>query len=225
MEAESFPAGPEPSDQGQVIRHVSQCLSRLIRAHIAELRNETAVVFDSPAEYDNQDETRLSLFLYQVNDNPWLRNLPPTMQYRPGNAGGGAALSQVAPPLVVDLLYVVVPFARTVERELVLIDKLVRVFHAIPALQGRWLDPVLRQAGNESIEIVPTTGSPETLSHIWSNFQGRPYKLTKLYTLSPVRLPVALEYEADMVGHADLEAVSLAPPSGLPPSARGQAPS
>jgi hypothetical protein len=71
------------SDGGQVLRSVSESLRRLIRHHIPELQAESAVVFDSPGEIDSQDETRLSLYLYQTEVNPYLRNLAPSLTRQP----------------------------------------------------------------------------------------------------------------------------------------------
>ena len=56
-------------DSGQVLRCVSESLRNLIRAHISELSSESAVVFESPADIDSQGETKLSLFLYQLEIN------------------------------------------------------------------------------------------------------------------------------------------------------------
>ena len=106
-------------------------------------------------------------------------------------------------PLVVDLLYLMVPYARSAELELVLVDQLVRLFHDVAQLSGEWLDPVLKRSGNDNIAIVPDSGSIDTLRNIWAGFPNKTYKLTKLYTLSPVRIPSGLDLQADMVTQVD----------------------
>ncbi|KAB8052259.1 DUF4255 domain-containing protein [Janthinobacterium sp. FT14W] len=201
--------GPATLDSGQVLRCVSESLRALIRAHIPEFENESAVVFDSPAEIDSQGATMLSLYLYNIEINPYLRNLPPTLTRTQG-AGGPHALAVTAPPLVSDLLYMMVPYARSAELELVLVDKLVRLFHDVPALTGAWLHPQLKASGNESIAIVPDASPIITLHNIWSGFPNKPYKLTKLYTLSPVRIASALQPSAEMVGESELSAARRA---------------
>ncbi|WP_211463565.1 DUF4255 domain-containing protein [Collimonas silvisoli] len=193
-------------DNGQILRCVSESLRSLIRDHIAELRPESAVVFDSPAEIDSQGETRLSLYLYNLEINPYLRNLPPTLTRRQGADDARNSLAVTPPPLVADLLYMMVPYARSAELELVLVDKLVRLFHEIPALSGEWLHPVLKQSGNEAIPIVPDTSSIATLHNIWSGFPNKAYKLTKLYMLSPVRIPSTDAWQSNMVIQGDLHA-------------------
>ncbi|QDQ28008.1 DUF4255 domain-containing protein [Chitinimonas arctica] len=204
-------AEPASPDSGQIVRLVSESLRRLIRAHIPELAAESAVVFDSPADIDSHDENKLSLYLYQIEHNPWLRNLPPTLSGRGGEPGRPNALEVTPAPLVVDLVYMLVPYARSAEMELVLVDKLVRLFHDMPALIGPWLHPLLRQAGNERIAIVPDQNSIESLRALWAGFPNKSYKLTKLYTLSPVRIPAGQPYSADMVTETELTLINMRP--------------
>lgn len=193
-------------DSGQVLRCVSESLRSLIRAHIPELSGEAAVVFESPSEIEAHGENKLSLYLYQLEINPYLRNSPPTLTRVGAKDGSPNALQMQAAPLVVDLLYMMVPYARSAELELVLVDKLVRLFHDIPRLHGDWLHPTLRLTGNENIPIVPDFTNFERLHNIWSGFPGKAYKLTKLYTLSPVRIPSGDQIEVDMVRDGEMTA-------------------
>jgi Pvc16 N-terminal domain len=196
-------------DGGQVLRSVSEALRNLIRQHIPELQAESAVVFDSPGEIDSQDETRLSLYLYQTEINPYLRNLAASLTRRPGADRGPTTLAVTPAPLVMDLLYLMVPYARSAELELVLVDKLGQLFHDIPELSGEWLNPVLKRSGNQNIAIVPDTSSIDTLRNIWAGFPNKSYKLTKLYTLSPVQIPSALKLQTQMVTSTDPVYVEL----------------
>ncbi|MFC5475553.1 DUF4255 domain-containing protein [Paraherbaspirillum soli] len=192
------------NDGGQVLRSVSESLRKLIRHYIPELQAESAVVFDSPGEIDSQDETKLSLYLYQTEINPYLRNLAPSLSRQAGTDSQPAALTVTPSPLVVDLHYLMVPYARSAELELVLVDKLMRLLHDVGQLSGEWLSPVLKRSGNEQIAIVPDVGSSETLRNIWAGFPNHPYKLTKLYTLTPVRIPSELSLQSALVTESDL---------------------
>jgi hypothetical protein len=200
---------PAPIDSGQVIRYVSESLRAVIRAHIPEFAAESAVVFDSPADIDSQGESTLSLYLYQLESNPTLRNLPPALTRHAGPPDRPASLQLAAAPLVVDLSYMMVCYAKSAELELVLIDKLVRLFHDIGALTGALLHPLLRQAGNQSIAIVPVFNSLDAVRHIWSGFPHKAFKLTKLYTLSPVRIPSGISTPVDLVTEASVNVGSL----------------
>lgn len=212
MAPDAPPAPPAPPpDSGQVVRWVSESLRQLVRAHIPLLAAESAVVFDSPAEIDAQGENKLSLYLYQLEHNPWLRNLPPTLDRRPPTAERPNAMQATPAPLVVDLMYTLVPYAKSAEIELVLADELLRLFHDAPALEGKWLHQGLRDTGNERIEIVPRVTSLDGLRDIWSGFHGKAYKLTKVYTLTPVRIPSTRPVDVDMVTRTDLSIVNTRP--------------
>jgi hypothetical protein len=207
----SGPAAAPPSDSSQIVRWVSESLRDLVRKQIPLLSAESAVVFDSPAEIDAHGENKLSLYLYQIEHNIWLRNLPPSLDRRPAASGSPNSLQVTPAPLVVDLLYTMVPYAKSAEMELVLADALLRLFHDIPVLEGPLLHPGLRQAGNERIEIVPRDSSLDMLRDIWAGFSGKSYKLTKLYLLSPVRIPSTRPFDTYMVTETDLSIVNTRP--------------
>lgn len=197
-------------DSGQVVRWVSESLRSLVREHIPKLSSESAVVFDSPAEIDATGENKLSLYLYQIDHNIWLRNLPPTLSRSQSSASSNKA--QVNPaPMAVDLTYVMVPYGKSADLELVLADELMRLFHNIPVLQGQLLHPGLRQTGNERIDIVPRDCSIELLRDLWATFNGKPYKLTKLYIASPVRIPSRLPFDTDVVVQTEMSLVNTRP--------------
>lgn len=203
-------------ESGQVILRISQALARLIRSGISELQAESAVVFDSPADMDSHDQNRLSLFLYQIENNPWQRNQPGTLTRRAGRGGQPASLTRVAPPLPVDLIYMMVPYGKSADMELVLANKLVRLFHDIPTLEGPLLDPALKAAGNECIAIVPEQETLHALRDLWAGFPGKPYKMTKIYRLSPVHLPSDLSAAVDMVGQAQTQTIPTRSNGGQP---------
>lgn len=214
---QSGPRGDEPGvkespgpDSSQVVRWVSESLRSLVRKHIPQLSSESSVVFESPADIEAQGENKLSLYLYQIDHNVWLRNLPPTLSRRQRSSDRPTV--QVTPaPLVVDLVYMLVPYAKSAEMELVLADELLRLFHDIPALQGPLLHAGLRQTNNERIDIVPRDSSIEAMRDLWASFSGKSYKLTKLYMLSPVRIPARRSFDTDMVTETDLSLVNTRP--------------
>ncbi|MCC4595911.1 DUF4255 domain-containing protein [Xanthomonas campestris pv. phormiicola] len=196
---------PDLTDSGLILRSVSEALRGLIRRNVTELQAESAVVFDSPGEIESHDETKLSLYLYQTEVNAYMRNLPARITRQAAAAPAPAALETIAAPLVVDLTYLLVPYARSAELELVLVDKLMQLFHDVGQLSGEWLTPTLKRTGNEQIQIIPEFDSSERLRNIWSGFPHRSYKLTKLYTLSPVRIPSRFATRSELVVQADAD--------------------
>lgn len=202
---------PDDGASGQIVRWVSESLRSLICAHISELSSEAAVVFESPADIEAQGENKLSLYLYQIENNPWLRNLPPTLGTRSSASAGSHSLPVTPPPMVVDLIYMMVPYAKTAELELVLADKLMRLFHNISWLQGPLLHKGLAEAGNTSIQIVPRELSFDMLRDVWAGFPGKPYKFTRMYAASPVRIPSGPAFDEYVVGQVDMTLINTRP--------------
>jgi hypothetical protein len=196
---------------GQVLRWVSESLRALICKHIPELSAEASVVFESPAEIETQGQNKLSLYLYQIEQNPWLRNTPPTLDHPSQSSSGSNTLAVTPAPMTVDLIYMMVPYAKTAELELVITDKLIRLFHNVGWLQGPLLHKGLEQAGNSRIQIVPRETSFDMLRDMWAGFPGKPYKFTKLYMLSPVRIPTGPASEEYIVAEVDMSLTNTRP--------------
>ena len=60
-----------------VIRDVSESLKNLIQANISELASAKRVAYESPADLTPGGQPRLSMFLYKVRYNKYLRTEPP----------------------------------------------------------------------------------------------------------------------------------------------------
>lgn len=187
-------------DLGQtVLRDVSESLRELIRTHITELTNDDAILFQSPGEFEPGNEAKLLVYLYNMRDNPYLLNA--LSHY------GRKAEKTVQTPasLAMDLLYMFVPYAKQVELELIIADKLKRLFYDIPVLKNDNLQGSLPKTGNTRINIVPDNPSLDTLRNIWMGFPNKSHKLTLLYLLTPVLIPSLLERQVDLVTQVTLD--------------------
>lgn len=171
-----------------VFRGVSQTLKNVILQHISEL-NESSVLFESPGDIEVNGETRLLVYLYQVNDNPYLKNIPPRIERVTDKESKLTKILEYPPPLAVDLVYMLVPYAKKTEVELVLVDKLKRLFYEFALLEGDVVDSVLTNTGNPSIRLVPDNLSIDTLRQVWMGFPNKSHKLTLFYTVSPILVP------------------------------------
>ena len=130
-----------------VFRDVSITLKELLQSKIAELNiSQNSVVFESPADIEPTGSTMLSVFLYQILENGFLRNVEPKpidttrMRY---------------PPLNLDLYYMFTPYAKEIETELLVMEGLMQIFHDISVLRGDLLRGDLVASGNDEIRIVP----------------------------------------------------------------------
>lgn len=163
-----------------ILLDIADSLRHLIQKNIDELPDENSVVLDSPVDIEPNSNTRLSVFLYQVVENNYLKNIEPEyvgrdrMQY---------------PPLLVDLYYLFTPYAKNRETELIIIEKLLQVFHDNAVLKKELLKGSLKRSGNDEIRIVPNNVSFEEINKLWERFPNKAFKLSVSCILTPVRIP------------------------------------
>lgn len=164
-----------------IIRDVSDTLKALILDNIQELKTDT-VLFDSPAEVDGTTTSaRLSMFLYQVAPNPFLRNQEPVY---------GAELNQrTYPPLPLDLHYLFTPYANNRETEFIILGSLMRTFHDNAIIREASLQGGLKESGNLEIKVVPNALSLDELNKLWGMFPNKGMKLSAAYLVTPVQIP------------------------------------
>jgi hypothetical protein len=147
-----------------------------------------------------QEANQLNLFLYQVTANPGWRNAD-----LPSRSSDGAALT--APPLALDLHYLVTAYGATDLDAEVLLGYAMHLLHETPALTRDMIrrtfsvtSPVTDKLLPESItsrtpadladqvevcKIAPRYLTTEELSRLWSAMQSR-YRPTMAYDVSVV---------------------------------------
>jgi len=145
-------------------------------------------MFDSPAAWEGANENRLSLYLYQIEINPELRNAPPSLS-ADSSSPSLASLSLTPAPLAVDLLYMVVVFGQSYEYEQMIAGSVVGLLDRCGRIPSDFITQPLKDSGNTKLAVIPKPATIHMLRDLWAGFPNKPYHLTKLYTVSPVRLP------------------------------------
>lgn len=172
-------------------------------------------MFDSPAAYDGANEDRLSLYLYQIEINPELRNVPETLAIERGSTGATAYPA----PLAVDLLYMLVAYGKSYEQEQVIAADVVGLLDRCGCIPAEFVtSPMLTNSGNSKLWVVPQPATIHTLRDLWAGFPNKAYHLTKLYTISPVRLPPPSGKPVDVVLGVEMDA-GVKPDSDRPEAA------
>ncbi|HET7461539.1 MAG TPA: DUF4255 domain-containing protein [Longimicrobium sp.] len=155
------------------------------------LLGEMSLAPTVPVTILGPDETggarRINLFLYRVQENPFLRNAD--WQPSPSNPG-----QLVPPPLSLRLFYLLTPYASndsnlgnaTVHE---ILGEAMRVFHEFPVVPAEYLAGDLDDA-REELRITPNGVNMEELGQIWSTFQ-QPFRLSVLYEVSVVQLDLS----------------------------------
>jgi hypothetical protein len=137
--------------------------------------SESAIVFKNPTETARDSSNRLSLWLYQVTENEYLKNQP--MQRGNGN-------NQLHyPPLALNLYYLLTPFAASGEADHLLLGKNMQTMHdnAIVILH----DPTSEVF--EELHIAFCRLTLEELTRIWEALQ-EPYRLSVCYMVRVTRI-------------------------------------
>lgn len=165
-----------------VISSVSEALREIIWQAIdadaavrAIVGSESAIVFKNPTETARDSANRLSLWLYQVTENEFLKNQP--ME----RVNGGSRIRQT--PMAVNLYYLLTPFAPSGEADHLLLGKSMQTLYdnAIVILH----DPV--GAVFEELRITFCRLTLEELTRIWEALQA-PYRLSVCYSVRVTRI-------------------------------------
>lgn len=164
-----------------ILKDVFTSVSDLIRSNIPELSNSGAVTYRSPASINPGPTARLSMFLYQVKQNNFLRNAPPVRN--------GFNTMQPA-PLAVDLLYTFTPITQEDYGEMAIVEQLMQTFYDHSILDDALIKGGLAETGNNELRIVPVDMSLDEQNKLWSTF-GKPYIFTLSYMITPVYIPSA----------------------------------
>jgi hypothetical protein len=153
---------------------------------IIELLNNEAgfvdgdIVMKSPAEAGAS--AMVSMFLFQVHENPHLKNREPQ---EVGVDGLRPA------PLSLDLYYLITPLSTEPVTAIGHLESIMRVFYDNSILAPPLLPPTMVDAGNDLIRLTPHVLSMEDTNRLWSMFPNKPYYLSVTYLLSPVQVPSA----------------------------------
>lgn len=127
---------------------------------------------------------RINLFLYKIEENPYLKNQDWTVQ--PGTPN-----RLIPAPLSLSLFYLMTPYAPNdpltgnSTAHQVLGDAM-RVFYEHPVVPRSYLDVGLTDA-RERLQIASNALDPQELSRIWGTF-SQPFRLSVLYQVNTVQL-------------------------------------
>lgn len=170
---------------------VSESLQTLLMKKM-ELEPSVDVTILAPDEAGK--ETRVNLFLYKVQENPFLKNQD--WRVKPGDP-----TKLVPPPLSLNLFYLMTSYAKNDSQTgnstaHAILGEAMRVFYENPIVPQDYLVEELKNA-REQIKIMQNTLDVEELSRVWSTFT-QPFRLSVLYGVSVVQLDMLSKSEQTM---------------------------
>ncbi len=175
-----------------ILRNVGNTLKSLLEDAVlwGEGNEKPNIVFDSPKKLQNSKNT-ISLFLYQIMENPHLRNEEPRR--------GQDTTQLIFPPLSLDLLYLVVPYGSDDVGELTILGKVMQRFFDNPILPSDQIQKGIKEEDGE-IKLLLNPISLDDQTKIWSAFQDVGYRSSVSYMVTPVRIDSARELSVHRVG-------------------------
>lgn len=158
-----------------VIRAVSLALRQILWQEFTAdqliqpiVGSEEAIVFSNPTETAQQPSNRLSLWLYQITENEYLKN-------QPAERANGANAIRPA-PMALDLHYLVTPFAPSGELDHLLLGKTMQVLYdSATTLLRIPADNIA-----EELRIIFARLTLEELTRVWEALQEA-YRLSVGY--------------------------------------------
>ena len=163
--------------------------------------SEQAIAFTNPTQTARETDKRLSLWLYRITENEFVKNQPALRR------NGEDTLTD--PPLALNLFYLITPFAPAQQPDgdhLLLGATMQALYdHAIMPLQAA--GPVY-----EELRVILCRVTLEELTRIWEALR-EPYRLSLCYQLRVTRID-----SRQSVQHSRVNEVSQ---GYLPPDTRG----
>ena len=129
-----------------------------------------AIVLSNPTDVQRDPANRLSLWLYQITENEYVKNQLPTRST--------ADNRMQMPPLALNLFYLVTPFAGPAEADQLLLGKIMQVLYdnAIVTVRN------VPDHDFEELRIVLCRLTLEELTRIWEALR-EPYRLSVCYQI------------------------------------------
>lgn len=197
-----------------VIRSVSEALRRILWDAIsADVVTRTivgvreAIVLLNPTRTAQDSSNRLSLWLYQVIEDEFVKNQPRTPAEVPDPADPRQRYRDDFPPMAIDLMYLLTPFAPSGESDHLLLGKSIQALYDNASTFVA--DPAAGVA--EELRIVFHRHTLEELTRIWDAL-NEPYRLSVCYQVRVTRIGSARR-------SANARVVELAGGYGPTPSA------
>jgi hypothetical protein len=141
------------------------------------VNNAEAIVLLNPADAASNKDLRLSLWLYQVQGNEFLRNQPPSRMAQQDD-------TVQYPPLPLNLYYLLTPSTKSMEGDQMVLGRSMQIFHdnAILLLESK------EQPGTaEELRISMCQRDLRELAEVWEALQ-QPYRLSVCYEVRVVRI-------------------------------------
>jgi hypothetical protein len=173
---------------------------RLREVLLEGMTGEAAQYFDelddiyvgSPLETAALQTKTLSVFLYQITEDPYMKNQPPVQ-------GSGSARLRM-PPMALRFHYLITPVLGDPEGNALVMGKVLETMYDFPSFTIT--DPVTQQT--EEVRAIFETLTLGELAEVWEALR-EPYRLSVAYQLRVPRLESTRQMAATPVGQSSAD--------------------
>jgi len=165
------------------------------------IQDPESIAFTNPKDTDGRNSSKLSLWLYQVTENEFLKN------QRPARPNNGNPLIEVRPPLALNLYYLVTPRTLSPEQDLQVLGFVMRVFYDNPTI---YINEPQNQVFEE-LRLILCRLNLEELTRVWEALQES-YRLSVCYKITVARVDSAVFFQKSRVVEANKDYGDVPPP-------------
>jgi hypothetical protein len=181
-----------------VIADVGETLKKLLWEHIRSdnkiypdiISAEDEITLASPADLETGNSKKLSLYLYRMVENQFLKN-----QEIPNND----PKKNESNPLTIDLFYIITPGTEDRRKDHILLGKVMQVFHDHAVARGSILKGESLSGSDVQLRLVFYSLPFEEIIQLWQSFSEKSFHLSVCYQVTPVRIDSTRELEAKRV--------------------------
>jgi hypothetical protein len=152
--------------------------------------SEDDITLSSPADLETGNSKKLSLYLYRIMENQFLKNQeihnndPKKIEYN---------------PLAIDLFYIITPGTEDRKKDHILLGKIMQVFHDHAVVRGSILKGESLSGTDVQLRLVFYSLPFEEIIQLWQSFSEKSFHLSVCYQVTPVRIDSTRELEAKRV--------------------------
>ena len=180
-----------------VIADVGETLKKLLWENIRNdpkvngiIDSEADITLESPAGLQTDDSKKMSLYLYRIVENQFLKN-----QEIPNNNPKKIESN----PLAIDLFYLITPATDYREQDHLLIGKVMQVFHDHAVVRGSILRGDALAGSEVQLRLLFYSLPFEEIIQLWQSFSEKSFNLSVCYQVTPIRIDSTRETEAKRV--------------------------
>ncbi|UCH97323.1 MAG: DUF4255 domain-containing protein [Candidatus Aminicenantes bacterium] len=181
-----------------VLADVGETLKKLLWEHIRSdnkiypdiISSEDDITLDSPADLETSNSKKLSLYLYRIIENQFLKN-----QEIPNNDPQKIESN----PLAIDLFYIITPGTEDRRKDHILLGKVMQVFHDHAVVRGSILKGEALSGSDVQLRLVFYSLPFEEIIELWQSFSEKSFHLSVCYQVTPIRIDSTREIEAKRV--------------------------